>query len=389
MESNTIQSAFSKWKIGLALLLGLSVSFFILFRSLSKEEYKAVKAGTGTHIWVDVNKNGLVDFSNPKEFSPATQGSFKQQTAWEVIADIEWSAYTYFWLFMAIVGMFGRDLAYMWRIRILTKKELSWKRSFHVIMLWEFASALAPGVVSGATVAMFILHREKIAMGRSTAIVIITAFFDNLFYVIMVPVVFLFVDAHKLFPQHVETSGIATAFWTGYSIFAVLCLILYLSIFRFPHLIKHILSACCRLPYLNRWQQKANQTGNDIALTASIMKKEKSVFWAQTFLATCISWTSRYLVINFILQAFLHLGWIQQTQVLAKQFVLWMFLRISPTPGGSGVAEWAFGELLGTFTTSLVLLAGMAVLWRLISYFPYLIIGSILLPRWLKSTKSI
>jgi uncharacterized protein (TIRG00374 family) len=61
-----------------------------------------------------------------------------------------------------------------------------------------------------------------------------------------------------------------------------------------------------------------------------------------------------------------------------------MFLRVSPTPGGSGAAEWAFSELLSDLTSSAVLLAGMAVLWRLISYFPYLLIGSIILPRWLK-----
>jgi glycosyltransferase 2 family protein len=61
-----------------------------------------------------------------------------------------------------------------------------------------------------------------------------------------------------------------------------------------------------------------------------------------------------------------------------------MFLRVSPTPGGSGVAEWAFGELLTTFASSAALLGAMAVIWRLISYFPYLLIGSVLFPRWLK-----
>jgi uncharacterized protein (TIRG00374 family) len=74
----------------------------------------------------------------------------------------------------------------------------------------------------------------------------------------------------------------------------------------------------------------------------------------------------------------------QQTLLFIKQFVVWMFLRVSPTPGGSGVAEWAFGELLADFSTQFVLLGAMAVLWRFISYYPYLIIGSIILPRWLK-----
>jgi uncharacterized protein (TIRG00374 family) len=59
-------------------------------------------------------------------------------------------------------------------------------------------------------------------------------------------------------------------------------------------------------------------------------------------------------------------------------------MRISPTPGGSGVAEYAFGELMSDFSHSALLLAGLALLWRLISYFPYLFIGALLLPKWLK-----
>jgi uncharacterized protein (TIRG00374 family) len=59
-------------------------------------------------------------------------------------------------------------------------------------------------------------------------------------------------------------------------------------------------------------------------------------------------------------------------------------MLVSPTPGGSGVAEFAFGELLVSFSQSTFLLAALAILWRLISYFPYLFIGAFLLPRWLK-----
>ncbi|MFN6076343.1 MAG: lysylphosphatidylglycerol synthase domain-containing protein [Fluviicola sp.] len=70
-----------------------------------------------------------------------------------------------------------------------------------------------------------------------------------------------------------------------------------------------------------------------------------------------------------------------------KQFVLWMFLRVSPTPGGSGVAEWAFAELLSDYSSSLILLGTLAVFWRLISYYPYLIIGSVILPRWIAKKK--
>jgi glycosyltransferase 2 family protein len=382
---DTISKAFSKWRIYAALLLGLGISGWLFYRSMSQVEFEEVKQGFGTHSWVDTNKNGRVDWNLPAEFRLQQHGNYRKQSAWEVIAGINWSAHTFFWIFMALLAMVGRDLAYMWRIRILTRKELSWRRSFTVIMLWEFASALAPGVLSGATVAMFILNREKIALGRSTAIVIITAFFDNLFYVLLIPLVFLVVSSHDLLPSGIDHTGaIMTLFWTGFSIFALLCLLLYLSLFQFPYLLRGVLGGITSLPFLRRWKPNALQVGNDVAQTAITLKTESFSFWVKTFIATCSSWISRFLVINCILQAFISLGLLQHVHVLAKQLVLWMFLRISPTPGGSGAAEWAFSELLSDLTSSAILLAGMAVLWRLISYFPYLLIGSIILPRWLK-----
>lgn len=97
-----------------------------------------------------------------------------------------------------------------------------------------------------------------------------------------------------------------------------------------------------------------------------------------------MSWISRFLVINCILAAFLALKWNDHLFILGKQLVLWLLMRVSPTPGGSGVAEYAFGELMADFSQSALLLAGLALLWRLISYFPYLFIGAFLLPRWLR-----
>jgi hypothetical protein len=43
--------------------------------------------------------------------------------------------------------------------------------------------------------------------------------------------------------------------------------------------------------------------------------------------------------------------------------------------------------MLGLGASSL-LLVGLAVLWRLLAYFPYLFIGAFLLPKWLKKGKN-
>jgi uncharacterized protein (TIRG00374 family) len=281
--------------------------------------------------------------------------------------------------------MVGRDFFYIWRIRLLTNDQLTWKKSFSVIMLWEFASALSPGVVGGAAVAMFILNREKIALGRSTAIVFITTMMDNLFYVMMIPLTFLFISSTDLFPISYSGSGaIQVVFWTGYSLIAAAAILLFLALFVWPNFSKKLLGGLFSLPFLKRWKVKAVQTGEDIVVTSQEMKKETFLSWVQVYLVTCGSWISRYLVINAILQAFLQLSFFDHAIILGKQFVLWLFMLISPTPGASGVAEYAFGELLISFSGSTILLAGMAVIWRLISYFPYLFIGAWILPRFLR-----
>ena len=68
--------------------------------------------------------------------------------------------------------------------------------------------------------------------------------------------------------------------------------------------------------------------------------------------------------------------------VFSRQIVMWIVMLISPTPGSSGTAEIVFssfyGEFLGGFSNA------AALFWRGFYYYPYLIIGFIILPRWLR-----
>ncbi len=387
-EPDVIKNSFQKWKIWTAIVLGVLVASFMLYRSLESVRFIQVPAGEGTHRWIDGNKNKVVDQAYSYDFQIYLGGNYREERITDVLSQINWSSSTLLWLFIALLCMVGRDFFYMWRIRLLTTGQLNWKKSFSVIMLWEFASALSPGVVGGAAVAMFILNREKIALGRSTAIVIITTMMDNLFYVMMIPITFLFINHVDLFPTHYSGSGaIQVVFWSGYSVIAAAAVLLFLAIFVWPHLSKNILKTLFSIPFLTRWKDSAVKTGEDIVATSAEMRKESYVNWVKVYLVTCGSWISRYLVINAILQAFLNLSLYDHALILGKQFVLWLFMLISPTPGASGIAEYAFGELLVSFSGSALLLAGMAVIWRLISYFPYLFIGAWILPRFLNKKK--
>jgi uncharacterized protein (TIRG00374 family) len=379
-----MNSAFASWKIYLAILFGLSITGYLLFHSLNQTHFIASKRHA-THCWKDVNHNQQIDYADTKEFYPCKKGTYKQEELSDILTEISWKPASIFWIFLAMLCMVGRDFFYMLRIRILTKKQLSWKKAFNVILLWEFASALSPGVVGGAAVAMFILNKEKINLGRSTAIVMITALLDNLFFILLIPLVFCFISSNMLFPNATWVDkSIALIFWGGFGIIALVCVLLFMSVFLYPKAIGQLLFKLCQLPFLRKFQGKMVSLQQDLQLTSTEMKKENKRFWFGSFGATILSWTCRYLVINCVLAAFLPISFFNHIFILGKQLVLWIFMLISPTPGASGIAEFAFGELMGEFSSSILLIVALAVIWRLISYFPYLILGSILLPKWLQ-----
>jgi uncharacterized protein (TIRG00374 family) len=244
-------------------------------------------------------------------------------------------------------------------------------------------------VVGGAAVAMFILNREDIPMGRATALVVITAFMDNLFFVICVPIIAFLVGHAIMFDDFSGnlTGSLVSIFWTGYSLVVFISLLLFISLFFYPKLLKNLLLFFARLPFIGKYRENLAKTGDEIIITSREFKGKKLSFWFSVFGATFLSWTGRYLVINMILAAFLSLGIYEHLVVLAKQFALWVIMLVSPTPGASGVAEWGFTALLGDFASSALLISSLAVLWRLISYFPYLFLGSLLMPRWLRNRK--
>jgi len=73
--------------------------------------------------------------------------------------------------------------------------------------------------------------------------------------------------------------------------------------------------------------------------------------------------------------------------IYARQLIMWVIMLISPTPGSSGLAEIVFSVFLEDFIPD-GLTPSTAVLWRVISYYPYLIIGVLILPGWLKRVYS-
>jgi hypothetical protein len=148
--------------------------------------------------------------------------------------------------------------------------------------------------------------------------------------------------------------------------------------------VKNFLVAIFRLPILKRFAMSAQSTGDEMIIASAELKGKKMSYWSGALISTFVSWSARFLIINFIIAAFSP-GYINHLVMYSKQIIIGVINIISPTPGGSGLAEIMFSQFFkAELQENLTLASALALLWRLISYYPYIFAGVIILPRWLK-----
>ena len=280
---------------------------------------------------------------------------------------------------MAFVVMLIKEVAYVYRIRTITNEELSWVSSIYVIILWEFASAVTPSVVGGTAVAVFILLKEKISLGKSLAYVMLTAILDNMFFVLAAPLALIFLG-EDIFPT--STTGSRIIFVTSYALIAVYTTIMSLALFWRPRLFKWLLLKITSIKWLRKWRYAAYQHGNEVMWASSLIKGKEASYWIKISVATIVAWVARYSILNFLVAAYTKgLSLYDHMIIFGKHLILWIVMLISPTPGSTGTAEHFFMKFFNEYLFEFTL--GAALLWRIVSFYPYLIVGAFALPRWI------
>lgn len=289
-----------------------------------------------------------------------------------------------FWLGMSLLVLLVRDYGYMHRIRYITDKDLSWKQSFQVIMLWEFASCALPSVVGGSTIAAFILSREGVALGRSIAQVMVTAMLDNLYFVLALPLVLLLAKG-QILPElealnETVRQSLGVAFVVSYLLITLYAFAMCYAIFINPKAVKRLLIRLGQIRLFRRWRQVLYGHANELLVASKHLRAKRIGYWLHAGISTALVWTARYAIIGCLIAAFTELSLADHFIVFARNLVYKIVLLVSVTPGGAGFAEIAFpaffGAFLGGFTTVIVLL------YRLLTYYLYLLAGTLVFPRW-------
>ncbi len=258
-------------------------------------------------------------------------------------------------------------------------------------MLWNFFAAVSPSMVGGAAVAVFMLSKEGIGLGRATAIVFTILFFDQAFFIGIPLLVNLIIPQEDIFaplaliPSELLGAGVYGVFWSAWAGIAAYVAFLIAALFVAPSWINGWLRRLFMLPPLHRWRTQGLHMADELMIASRDLRDRSTAWWLTVWAATSLAWIGRYLVLNCVLAAFSDRPLAPFEHILAagRQAVLWVIMTVSPTPGSAGVAElgfiWLFKDLIPAG-----LALNLAIIWRLLAYYPYLILGIPIMTHWIK-----
>lgn len=307
----------------------------------------------------------------------------------EIINQIEWGTFTLFWLGAAILLYVIRHLFYAWRLRILSDGVFSWLKSIELVFLWEFSTAVSPTSVGGSTVALFFLAQEKLSAAKTVSVVVYTMIVDTLFFLISLPVLYFLIGPLVLRP-HAQTfadlEGFGIGFWSVIIFMATYGTIFFWGIFIRPQGLKKLLLWLSKFKWLKRFRESIQKTANDVVTTSTELRSKPWSYHVNVMVSSTGAWVTRFMAINCIIIALvknLPLDFWNQFILYGRGKAMHSLVQFSPTPGGSGVTELMFEGFYSDYIPAGLAII-VALIWRLVTYYPYLIAGAIIIPNWLR-----
>ena len=265
------------------------------------------------------------------------------------------------------------------------------------ITLWEstkivianlFLACITPSMAGGEPVRIYLLNKDGMSFGCSTAVVLGERLIDAVFILIMVPIaLFIFKDIKSL-------GIISIGLTIGVIIFIIFVILFIYSIIK-PDKTKAFLIYLSKK--FRRFFKKESESKIVHRINYEVDEFHKSMYCFSNqnkkllFLASVLTvmfWSVGFLVPSFIL---LGLGLPPFfLESFAAQIILLVIIMMPLTPGSSGIAEVSlyglYGVLIGTSSNTLI--GVFIILYRFISFHMNLIAGAIFQYRIFKSVAS-
>ena len=279
-------------------------------------------------------------------------------------------------LILSIFMLFIRDFLYVYRIRILTSQKICWSNCLLIIILWEFVSSITPTTIGGTFISAILFYKAGINFGKSLAFVMIIAMLDNLTFLLISPIGYGYLSYNGYFTNN---SLLQYSFLLSYILMVLYTMFMFISLFLYPKLLPSIVSKFFKIKFLSKYYSKVKNQMDNLVNSSQYLRGYSITYWLKILVVTFIIWSSRYLILNAVSATYMNLSLWQHIDIFFKHIVMWVATLISPTPGSTGTTEFFFNTLYSdTFKNFIV---PITLIWRCLTYYVYLIMGVVLLPK--------
>jgi uncharacterized protein (TIRG00374 family) len=302
---------------------------------------------------------------------------------------ISWGTKTAIWVAIGLVMLVARHLAYSFRLWILSDRTFSFAKCIELMFIWLFSSAVTPTSVGGSAVALILLSKEKLSSARTAVIVLYTVVADTFFFITTLVLLYLVIGPLMLRPDLTNVAEIdrwGKTFLVGYCIMFVYGCFFAYGLFIDPLRPKMLLDWITRNRFLKRFRTQALETGEEFVEASKEIVRRDWRFHVYVALATIVAWSCRFLLLICLILAFVPgavFDGISQYTQFARIESMFVIMEFSPTPGGSGIAEYAVSQYLHDFVPAGIVFV-VAFIWRFLEYYSYLLIGVIIVPTWIR-----
>lgn len=303
--------------------------------------------------------------------------------------EIDWGPSIFAWLMLGIGFYVIRHLAYAYRLYILAEGELKFLNAIELIFIWEFSTTISPTSLGGSAVAMIFLSQENLKTSKAVTIVLYTIVLDTLFFIISVPILLGTLGFNVIRPEITSFQNINAYGVTFFIVFFAMCtygFLFYYGLFHRPDQIKKLLHFLARWKVLRRFGDRLRTTGENIESSSIRLRRKSKSFHLKATLATFTAWFFKFALMFCIIYAFIDSiprTWLNTAMIYGRYETMFAITAASPTPGGSGLAEYLFGGFYSDYVPMAVAVV-LAFVWRLIAYYSYLFTGVVIVPAWLR-----
>lgn len=288
-------------------------------------------------------------------------------------------------LLWALIVLGAKDLLNTIRLRFISASDFGLSSALRVVLLWEFAIAVTPPVLGATGVLVFIIFKEGASFAKALAFTLLLATFDNLFFITATPLSVLihgeaFLPQTALFAETLDQS-VSQLFWLSYGLIVYYTVFMLCAILFIPQLVRRLVQWVMNLKWLKKWEPNVMSQMDDLIMVSKILRGKKPLFWVGLVGLSYAVWILKYSLVNILVIGADVEGEINHVLLLSRHLAMWVFMLVSPAPGNAGVAEFVFPTFFEEFLGNKNFAIGL--LWRAFSYYPYLVLGAFLLPRWL------